>query len=105
MQVHEPILATDGASKLQSDAEYVYTKFADVNVPIHLVVSYDDVSEEVYKWLIQLPVHAIGLDFCGVPGAAHGCHTAQLIAKYGFPKVGWYGLPWFTAMLVRKKRC
>lgn len=90
MQVHEPILASDAASKLQNDAEYVYTKFAHTNVHVHLVVSYDDVSEEVYKWLIRLPVSAIGLDFCGVPGASHGCRTAQLIAKFGFPQVRIY---------------
>ena len=42
---------------------------------------------QVYRWVVELPVDAIGLDFCGVPGAAHGCLTAQHIAKYGFPQV------------------
>lgn len=46
---------------------------------------YDDVAPEVYPWLVALPVHAIGLDFCGVPGAPHGNATCQLIAKNGFP--------------------
>ena len=31
-------------------------------------------------------VAAISLDFLGVPGSAHGCATAQLITKHGFPK-------------------
>ena len=46
---------------------------------------YDDVAPDVYPWLVALPVHAIGLDFCGVPGAPHGNATCQLIAKNGFP--------------------
>jgi len=45
------------------------------------------VFEDVYTWLVDLPVAAISLDFCGVPGAAAGNTTAQLIAKHGFPKV------------------
>ena len=86
-QVHEPILVTGKATALQADAEAVYAALAAAGVPIHLVLPYDDVSEDVYSWLIELPVAAIGLDFCGVPGAAHGCATAQIIAKHGFPKV------------------
>lgn len=87
MQLHEPILATGEAISLQKDAQSVYSGMSAVGVPIHLVVSYDDVAEGAYEWLVKLPVSAIGLDFCGVPGASHGCATAQLIAKYGFPKV------------------
>lgn len=41
----------------------------------------------MYEWVVRLPVAAIGLDFCGVPGAASGNLTAQIIAKCGFPKV------------------
>lgn len=65
----------------------MYAALAAAGVPLHIVVPYDNVAEEVYTWLVNLPCAAIGLDFCGVPGAAHGCATAQLIAKHGFPKV------------------
>jgi len=51
---------------------------------VHLILQ-DDVPEEAFTWVTALPVHAIGLDFCGVPGAAHGNLTTQLINKYGFP--------------------
>ena len=68
----------------QADVELAY-KTLTGTVPIHLVVPYDDVAPEVYSWLVALPVHAIGLDFCGVPGAPHGNATCQLIAKNGFP--------------------
>ncbi len=64
-----------------------YAALAAAGVPISLVIPYDDVCEEVYTWVIELPVAAISLDFCGVPGAAAGNNTAQLIAKHGFPKV------------------
>ena len=81
------MLATGNkANALHADAVSVYTTLASsVDLPIHLVVPYDDVDEAVYLWLIDLPVHAIGLDFCGVPGASHGCTTAQLIHRHGFP--------------------
>ena len=90
-QIHEPILATGGAASLRNDTEAAYATLAAAGVPLHIVVPYDDVDEEVYSWLVNLPcVQAIGLDFCGVPGAAHGCATAKLIAKHGFPKVPVY---------------
>jgi Cobalamin-independent synthase, N-terminal domain len=87
LQIHEPVLAAAKAGTLRSDAEATYAALAAAGVPISLVIPYDDVSEEVYTWLVELPVAAISLDFCGVPGAAAGNGTAQLIAKYGFPKV------------------
>jgi len=65
----------------------VFDALSSTGVSLHLVVPYDDVREDVYEWLVKLPVQAIGLDFCGVPGAAHGNLTAQLIANHGFPKV------------------
>lgn len=87
-QIHEPVLSLSNAAQLRSDAETVYSTLSSVNVPIHLVIPYDDVTEEVYTWLVALPLAAIGLDFCGVPGSSDGNLTAQLIAKHGFPKVG-----------------
>ena len=87
MQVHEPIFTSGKAGSLRSDAEATYAALAAAGVPISLVIPYDDVSEEVYSWLVELPVAAIGLDFCGVPGAVAGNGQAKLIAKHGFPKV------------------
>ncbi|GAB5034800.1 5-methyltetrahydropteroyltriglutamate--homocysteine methyltransferase [Nannochloropsis oceanica] len=84
VQFHEPVLALSAASLYQADVELAYKSLTG-SVPIHLVVPYDDVAPEVYPWLVALPVHAIGLDFCGVPGAPHGNATCQLIAKNGFP--------------------
>ena len=40
------------------------------------------------QWLIELPVAGLFLDFCGVPGADYGSRSAQLIERFGFPKVG-----------------
>jgi hypothetical protein len=75
------------AVTLRSDAETTYAALATAGVPISLVIPYDDVVEDVYTWLVELPVAAISFDFCGVPGAAAGNGTAQLIAKHGFSKV------------------
>jgi 5-methyltetrahydropteroyltriglutamate--homocysteine methyltransferase len=85
VQLHEPVLTLAKAPQLRADAEYAYGALAAASVPLHLVVAYDNVADDVYPWLTQLPVHAIGLDFCGVPGATHGNATCNLIARHGFP--------------------
>lgn len=72
---------------VREEVEATQRALAAVGVPINLVVSYDDVTPETYAWLVRLPVEALSLDFCGVPGAAHGCGTARLIAEHGFPQV------------------
>ena len=76
-QIHEPVLALGTATSLCSTAKSTYGFLSLAGVDIHLVVPYDDVSEEVYQWLVALPVMGIGLDFCGVPGAAHGTTSAK----------------------------
>ncbi|KAL4539572.1 hypothetical protein Ndes2437B_g02062 [Nannochloris sp. 'desiccata'] len=86
VQIHEPVFTGASAVDLRADAEATYAALAAAGVPISMVIPYDDVFEEVYTWLVELPVAAISLDFCGVPGAAAGNGTAQLIAKHGFPK-------------------
>ncbi|PSC76117.1 5-methyltetrahydropteroyltriglutamate-homoc ysteine s-methyltransferase isoform A [Micractinium conductrix] len=86
VQFHEPFLTKSSAEGLAADCAACYGQLAAAGVPINLVVPYDDVAEGTYRWLIELPVAAISLDFCGVPGADYGCRTAQLIAKYSFPK-------------------
>ena len=45
--MHEPVLALGSASELESDAKGVFSAFAEVGVPIHLVIPYDDLLEEV----------------------------------------------------------
>eukprot|EP00889_Picochlorum_renovo_P001574 jgi/Picre1/28604/NNA_004004.t1 len=42
--------------------------------------------QAMYQCVINLPVHAIGFDFCGVPGATSGNEMFTLIATHGFPQ-------------------
>ena len=60
-------------------------------------------AEATYKWLVQLPVAAVSLDFKGVPGSDQGCHTARLIAKHGFPQV-WVGFVGVLSMFQGQAR-
>ncbi|EFN57923.1 hypothetical protein CHLNCDRAFT_141995 [Chlorella variabilis] len=83
VQIHEPILTMSGSEGLAADCAACYAELAAVGLPINIVVAYDD---ETYKWLVELPVAALSLDFLGVPGAEYGSSTAQHIAKHGFPK-------------------
>ena len=85
-QIHEPCLTTSKAEDLLATTIKAYEAFATSGASIHLVIPYDDVSEVVYCCLIQLPVAALGFDFCGVPGATSGNSMCELIAKHGFPK-------------------
>ena len=55
-----------------------------VDVGINLVTFYDDIGE-AYPWVVALPVAAVSLDFCGVPGASSPNNTAALVARHGFP--------------------
>jgi len=85
-QIHEPCLTISKADDLLATIITTYEKLSNNGVSIHLVVPYDDVSEAVYCCLIQLPVCALGFDFCGVPGASYGNSMCNLIACHGFPK-------------------
>ena len=87
LQVHEPVLASGQATAVLGSVKSATAALAAAGVPINLVVYYDDLEASVYREVVQLPVAAISLDFCGVPGAAHGCATAALIDELGFPKV------------------
>ena len=60
------------------------TELSKVGLPINLVTYYDDIGE-TYPWVVKLPVQAVTLDFCGVPGSAVPCATLDLIQKNGFP--------------------
>lgn len=59
-------------------------ELVSVGLSINLVTYYDDIGE-TYPWVVKLPVQAITLDFCGVPGSAVPCATLELIQKHGFP--------------------
>lgn len=87
VQLLEPSLATDAGAAAREVFEDAYRQLAAVGCPIDLVTFYDDLGS-AYPWAVQLPVAAIGLDFCGVPGAAAGNETLQLIRAHGFPKGG-----------------
>ncbi|GMH38377.1 hypothetical protein BSKO_06261 [Bryopsis sp. KO-2023] len=85
VQMHEPALVLSDANTMKAACETVYKKLSESGVPINLVTYYDDVGE-AYPWLVTLPVAAISLDFCGVPGAAVKPQTLELMKKHGFPK-------------------
>lgn len=59
VQLHEPILTAANADSFKADFELVYSAFAKVGVPIHLVTYYDDIGES-YPWVIKLPVQVGG---------------------------------------------
>lgn len=90
------MLSSGTASDLLGSVKATTTALAAAGVPLNLAIYYDDLEDVVYKEIIGLPVTAISLDFCGVPGAAHGCGTASLIAKHGFPKVSLVMMHLFT---------
>lgn len=84
VQLHEPSLATDAGAASKDVYESAYKQLSAVGCPIDLVTYYDDLGE-AYPWVINLPVAAISLDFCGVPGDAAGNATLELVRKHGFP--------------------
>lgn len=84
VQIHEPSLATDAGAASQAVYESTYKALAAVGCPIDLVTYYDDLGA-AYPWAVNLPVAAISLDFCGVPGDAAGNGTLALIRRHGFP--------------------
>jgi 5-methyltetrahydropteroyltriglutamate--homocysteine methyltransferase len=84
VQLHEPCLATDAGGAARAVYESTYAQLAAVGCPIDLVTYYDDLGE-AYTWAVNLPVAAISLDFCGVPGSAAGNATLDLIRTHGFP--------------------
>ncbi|KAI8106445.1 hypothetical protein M9435_000989 [Picochlorum sp. BPE23] len=86
VQVHEPCLTIFDSEDTIAVTADTYHSLATDKVPIHLVIPYDDVSEAMYQCVINLPVHAIGFDFCGVPGATSGNEMFTLIATHGFPQ-------------------
>eukprot|EP00803_Ostreobium_quekettii_P006679 evm.model.scf_2322.1 EVM.evm.TU.scf_2322.1 scf_2322:720-7536(+) len=86
VQIHEPALVFGNAGDAKDCCEGVYMELSGAGVPINLVTCYDDVAEDAFNWVTQLPVAAISLDFCGVPGVEAGNKTMELIKEHGFPK-------------------
>ncbi|MBE7384480.1 MAG: 5-methyltetrahydropteroyltriglutamate--homocysteine S-methyltransferase [Leptolyngbya sp. SIO1E4] len=62
VQIHDPILVTSSAGSLQNAVEQTYEQLAAVGIPIHLVTYFDDLGDS-YRWITQLPVTGISLDF------------------------------------------
>ncbi len=87
VQLHEHALATSAAPALRraTEAAYQALRAAAAGCRLNLVVSYDDPGD-AYSWIVQLPVDAITLDFCGAPAAAHGSATLGLLRAHGFPR-------------------
>lgn len=85
VQMHEPALVLSDGDQLKAIGENVYGALSASGVPINLVTYYDDIGAS-YPWVVALPVAAVSLDFCGVPGAATTAETMELVKKHGFPK-------------------
>jgi hypothetical protein len=84
VQLHEPSLATDAGAAARDVYEAAYASLAAVGCPIDLVTYYDDLGA-AYPWAVNLPVAAVSLDFCGVPGDAVGNASLALVRRHGFP--------------------
>lgn len=84
VQLLEPSFVMSDAVQFKDLAKEVYTQLTAEGVPINLVTYYDDVGQS-YPWIVALPVKAVSLDFCGVPGATVKSQTLALIKEHGFP--------------------
>lgn len=84
VQLHEPALCTDRGAVARGAFEAAYARLAAAGPPVDLVAVYDDLGE-AFEWAAQLPVAALTLDFCGVPGATAPNATLALIRKHGWP--------------------
>ncbi|CAD7697891.1 unnamed protein product [Ostreobium quekettii] len=86
VQMHEPALVFGNANDFKDSCEAAYKELASAGMSINLVTYYDDMKEDVFAWVTKLPVCAISMDFCGVPGVELGNETMEMIKKHGFPK-------------------
>ena len=77
VQLHDPILATSSAGRVQAAVEKTYRQLATVGLPIQLVTYFDDLGG-TYQWVTQLPVSGISLDL------TRGNNLA-LVKTHGFP--------------------
>lgn len=77
VQFHDPILVTSSASSLQVQTEKTYSALSEVGLPIQLVTYFDDLGD-AYRWVTQLPVAGISLDF------TRG-KNLELVKANGFP--------------------
>ena len=64
VQVLEPALCKDEGENYRSLYEATYATLSG-GVPLNLVTFYDDLGAN-YEWVVQLPVEAVSIDFCGV---------------------------------------
>jgi hypothetical protein len=78
LQIHEPILVTSAGASLKESCTSAYSTLAAAAAKsgvaqLQLVTYYDDLEEDVYRWVVQLPVSAVQLDFLGVSTRMHEC--------------------------------
>ena len=64
VQVLEPALFKDEGENYRGLYESTYATLSG-GVPLNLVTFYDDLGAN-YEWVVQLPVEAVSIDFCGV---------------------------------------
>ncbi len=61
--MHEPALVQGDAPSLRAMYEKAYAELAKVQVPMHIVTYFDDLDEDVMKWVVVPGVNALSLDF------------------------------------------
>jgi len=79
VQLHEPILATSKGKTLKKGLERVLGDIQSDSPSIDLVSFFDDVGEDMYSWIVNLPIAKISLDL------SRG-NNFDFISKFGFPK-------------------
>jgi len=90
VQLAEPALATDRGASAAGRAAYEAAYAAlgaaasKAGLILDLVAQYDDLGEAGFKLATSLPVGALTLDLCGVPGAAAPNGTLALLRAHGF---------------------
>lgn len=90
VQLAEPALATDRGASAAGRAAYEAAYAAlgaaasKAGLILDLVAQYDDLGEAGFKLATSLPVGALTLDLCGVPGAAAPNGTVALLRAHGF---------------------
>ncbi|HBQ97085.1 MULTISPECIES: 5-methyltetrahydropteroyltriglutamate--homocysteine S-methyltransferase [unclassified Roseofilum] len=77
VQIQEPALVLATPDPYPALYQSLYSRFAQVGLPVNLVTTFDDLGE-AYDWVTQLPVSAISLDF------TRG-KNLELLKDRGFP--------------------